>query len=87
MPDLKVRSGQVRFITRPKYRLMRAKRKKRSRANRTKVPKSAARELLVESASDRAMPVAVVMNLESFGVDGVGYDETGTEPPSSANPQ
>ena len=34
-----VRSGQVRFITRPKSRTMRAKRKKRSRANRTKVPK------------------------------------------------
>ncbi len=38
---------------------------------------------------DRAMPV--VMNLESFGVDGAGYDETETEPPSSesdsTNPQ
>ena len=32
-----------------------------------------------ELESDRAM----VMNLESFGVDGVGYDETETEPPSS----
>ena len=31
--------GQVRFITRPKSRTMRTKRKKRSRANRTKVPK------------------------------------------------
>jgi hypothetical protein len=30
---------------------------------------------------------AMVMNLESFGVDGVGYDETETEPPSSTNPQ
>ena len=30
-----------------------------------------------ELESDRAM----VMNLESFGVDGVGYDETETEPP------
>jgi hypothetical protein len=34
---------------------------------------------------------AKVMNLESFGVDGVvtlvGYDETETEPPSSTNPQ
>ncbi len=39
--NLKVRSlaGQVRFITRPKSGTMRAKRKKRSRANRTKVPK------------------------------------------------
>ena len=36
-----------------------------------------------ELESDRAM----VMNLESFGVDGVGYDdETETEPPSSTNP-
>jgi hypothetical protein len=30
-----------------------------------------------ELESDRA----TVMNLESFGVDGVGYDETETEPP------
>ncbi len=31
---------------------------------------------------------AIAMNLESFGVDGVGYDETETEPepPSSTNP-
>jgi hypothetical protein len=31
----------------------------------------------------------MVMNLEShgFGVDGAGYDETETEPPSSTNPQ
>ncbi len=38
-----------------------------------------------ELESDRAM----VMNLESFGVDGVGYDETETEPPPSSptNPQ
>jgi hypothetical protein len=32
-----------------------------------------------EPESDRAM----VMNLESFGVDGVGYDETETEPPTT----
>ena len=32
-------AGQVRFITRPKSRTMRAKRNKRSRANRTNVPK------------------------------------------------
>ena len=32
-----------------------------------------------ELESDRAM----VMNLESFEVDGVGYDYTETEPPSS----
>ncbi len=31
--------------------------------------------------------IQVVMNLESFGVDGAGYDETETEPPSSTNPQ
>ncbi len=40
-----------------------------------------------ELESDKAM----VMNLESFGVDGhghgAGYDETETEPPSSTNPQ
>ena len=39
-----------------------------------------------ELETDRAM----VMNLESFGVDGAGYDdssETETEPPSSTNPQ
>ena len=36
-----------------------------------------------ELESDRA----VVMNLEGFGVDGVGYDDTETEPPSSTNPQ
>ena len=38
-----------------------------------------------ELESDRATSMA--MNLESFGVDGVGYDETETEPPSSTNPQ
>ena len=32
-----------------------------------------------ELESDSAM----VMNLESYGVDGAGYDETETEPPSS----
>ena len=38
-----------------------------------------------ELESDRAM----VMSLEGFGVDGVGYDsdETETEPPSSTTPQ
>jgi hypothetical protein len=34
-----------------------------------------------ELESDRA----TVMNLEGFGVDGAGYDETETEPPSSTN--
>ena len=38
-----------------------------------------------ELESDSAM--VAVMNLESFGVDGAGYDETETEPPSSTNPQ
>jgi hypothetical protein len=37
----------------------------------------------LEPESDSAM----VVNLESFGVDGAGYDETETEPPSSTNPQ
>jgi hypothetical protein len=39
-----------------------------------------------ELESDRAM----VMNLESFGVDGAGYDssdETETKPPRPTNPQ
>ncbi len=36
-----------------------------------------------ELESDSAM----AMNSESFGVDGAGYDETETEPPSSTNPQ
>ena len=31
--------------------------------------------------------LALVMNLESFGVEGAGYDVTETEPPSSTNPQ
>ncbi len=35
-----------------------------------------------EQQSDSAMT-----NLERFGVDGAGYDETETEPPSSTNPQ
>ena len=30
--------------------------------------------------------IAMVMNLESFGVDGAGYDETETEPSSSTKP-
>ncbi len=76
-----VRSGQVRFITRPKSRTMRVKRKKtfESQQNVRRCPMSN------ELESDGAM----VMNLESFqvGVDGVGYDETETEPPSSTNPQ
>ncbi len=60
---------------------MRAKRKKRSRANRTKVPTFMSNEL--EGAR------AMVMSLKSFGVDCAGYDETKTrtEPPSSTNPQ
>ena len=38
-----------------------------------------------ELESDSA--IMMVMNLERFGVDGAGYDETETEPPSSTNPQ
>ncbi len=38
-----------------------------------------------ELASDGAMPVVMKLE-ESFGVDGVGYDETETEPPSSTTP-
>ncbi len=34
----------------------------------------------------RVKSYRMVMSLESFGVDGVGYDETETEPPSSTNP-
>ena len=36
---------------------------------------------------DSESDIAMVMNLESFGVDGAGYDETETEPSSSTNPQ
>ncbi len=79
------RSGQVRFITRPKSRTMRAKRNKRSRGTQNECA-----QMSNELESDSAM----VMNLESFqvGVDGAGYDETErsseTEPPpSSTNPQ
>ena len=41
-----------------------------------------------ELESDRAN-TSMATNLESFGVDGAGYDETDsdTEPPSSTNPQ
>ena len=37
-----------------------------------------------ELESDTA---AMVMNSESFGIDGAGYDKTETEPPGSTNPQ
>ncbi len=47
---------------------MRAKQKKRSRANSPDEGAQISNEL--ESDSDRAM----VLNLESFGVDGAGYD-------------
>ncbi len=40
-----------------------------------------------ELESDRLGAIMMVMNLESFGVDGAGYDETETEPPSSTNPR
>ncbi len=58
---------------------MSAKRNKRSRANSSNECAQMSNEL----ESDSAM----VMNLESFGVDGAGYDETENEPPSSTNPQ
>jgi len=38
-----------------------------------------------ELESDSAMVTNLLV--ESFGVDGAGYDETETEPPSSTNPQ
>ncbi len=72
-----VTSGQVRFTTRPKSRTMRpgAKRKKRSLESQQNERAQISSEL--ESAR------AMVTNLERFGVDGAGYDETETEPPSS----
>jgi hypothetical protein len=71
-------SGQVRFITRPKSRTMRAKRKKTFESQQNECA-----QMSNELESDSAM----LMNLESPGVDGAGYDETETEPPSSTNPQ
>ena len=71
-------SGQVRFITRPKSRTMRAKRKQTLESQQNE-----GAQMSNELESDRAM----VMNFGSFEVDGVGYDETETEPPSSTNPQ
>ncbi len=71
------RSGQVRFITRPKSRTMRP-----SEINvRELTERMCPNEQRAESDS------VMVMNLESLGVDGAGYDETETEPPSSTNPQ
>jgi hypothetical protein len=49
---------------------MRAKQKKSSRA------KNEGAQISSELESDRA----IMMNLESFGVDGAVYDETETEP-------
>ncbi len=76
--DFEVRSGQLRFITRPKSRTMRAKRKKTFESNQNE-----GAQMSNELESHRA----TVMNLESFCVDGFGYDETETEPPSSTTPQ
>jgi hypothetical protein len=42
---------------------------------------------MLEPESDRATGMVMTVNFESFRVDGVGYDETETEPPSSTNPQ
>ncbi len=78
------RSGQVRFITRPKS----TKDHEGPQAKFINVRELTERmcpKMSNELESDSAM----VTNLESFGVDGAGYsyDETETEPPSSTNPQ
>jgi hypothetical protein len=52
---------------------MRAKRKKMFKFESSQ---NEGAQMSNELESDRAM----VMNLESFGVDGAGYDETETEP-------
>ncbi len=61
---------------------MRAKRKKNFESKQNE-----GAEMSNEVQGDRAM----MMNLESFGVHGVGYDsesdETETEPPNSTTPQ
>ena len=69
--------GQVRFVTRRKSRTMRATRKIVRELTERRCPKEQ------RAREHRAM----VMNLESFGVDDAGYDETETDPPSSINPQ
>ncbi len=76
-----VRSGQVYYsvTTRPKSRTMRAKRKKKTFESQQNEG--------AQMSNERESDGAIVMNLGSFGVDGVGYDETETEPPSSTNPQ
>jgi hypothetical protein len=56
---------------------MRAKRKKKTFESKQNEDAQMSSEL----ESDRAM----VLNLESFGVGGAGYDETETEPPSSTS--
>ncbi len=61
---------------------MRAKRKKTFESQQNEV-EGAQMSNELESHGVGAM----VMDLESFGVDGAGYDETETEPPSSTNPQ
>ncbi len=58
------RSGQVRFITRPKSRTMKAKRKKTFESQQNE-----GAQMSNELESDGAM----VMNLESSGVDGAGH--------------
>ena len=69
-------SGQVRFVTRPKSRTMRAKReKKRSKANKNEGAQMS-NELENDGGEFRATEA-----------DGVGYYETETGSPSSTNPQ
>jgi hypothetical protein len=43
--------------------------------------------MTLEMSNELESDSAMVTNLESFGVDGAGYNETETEPPSSTNPQ
>ena len=64
--------------------MMRAKRKKTFESEQNE---GAQMPVSSELESDSAM--VMNLNLESFGVDGAGYDETDseTEPPSSTNPQ
>ena len=74
-------SGQVRsglLLGRSLGPCQRAKRKKTFESEQNE-----GAQMSNELESDRAM----LMNLESVGVDGAGYDETETEPPSSTNPQ
>ena len=74
--DHQVRSGQVYYSAKVQDHEGQAKKTFESQQNE-------GAQMSSELEGDRAM----VTNLESFGVDGVGYDETETEPPSSTSPQ